>query len=296
MRNIKKVWLMVSAVSITLGLSSCEKTISTKGADASLDSLAMARGYVNGRQLTDQVDFMTMMGQNVNKEQVLKGMQEGMANSSDSTKMWYYQGLIMGYQMAQSNDADKVNNQIFLDYFLAGFKKDSTKMNWSMQEMQEYLSSAEQALQEKKQIEQEKALKEQYKQNIEDGAKYLEDFKKGEGVVVLPSGVAYKVLKAGTGKEKPTSQDTVEVFYIGRHTNGEVFDKSGETPVTFGVTGVIKGWTEVLQEMTVGEKVEVVIPYESAYGTAGSGQDIKPYETLVFEVELVSIKKAEEKK
>ncbi len=112
-----------------------------------------------------------------------------------------------------------------------------------------------------------------------------------EGVVTLPSGLQYKVLKEGSGP-KPTPSDTVECNYKGTLIDGTEFDstaKHGDKPSTFPVTGVIKGWTEALQLMPVGSKWQLVIPPDLAYGDRGAGGVIPPNATLVFEIELVSI-------
>jgi len=110
------------------------------------------------------------------------------------------------------------------------------------------------------------------------------------GVMTLPSGLQYKVLKEGTGP-KPTAQDTVLCNYRGTLIDGTEFDSSykrGE-PLKIPVSGVIKGWTEALQLMPVGSKWQLVIPPDLAYGERGAGEDIGPNSTLVFEVELMSI-------
>lgn len=110
------------------------------------------------------------------------------------------------------------------------------------------------------------------------------------GVVTLPSGLQYKILKEGTGP-KPTLDDKVVCNYRGTLIDGKEFDSSykrGE-PATFPVKGVIKGWTEALQLMPVGSKWQLVLPPSLAYGERGAGSDIGPNETLVFEVELLSI-------
>lgn len=123
------------------------------------------------------------------------------------------------------------------------------------------------------------------------GVKFLAENAKKEGVVVLPSGLQYKVLQKGEGKT-PQRTDKVKVHYEGRLVNGKVFDASkrhGDKPVEFGVTDVIKGWTEALLLMPVGSKWQLYIPYDLAYGARGTGRDIKPYATLVFDVELVDI-------
>lgn len=286
---MKTLLLVATVAVVTLGTIAC-KGISTNGADASLDSLAMARGYTTGQQIGQQIDFSTMMGQKIDKEELLKGIADGMANSQDSSKMWYYQGLIMGYQMGSGNNADKVNNKIYLEYFQYGMNQDSVKVTWKNEDMMNYLTEAEQKLAEKKKAEEAEKKQEEFKENIKEGEEYIEKFKKEEGVKVLPSGVAYKVLQEGTGTDHPTTEDNVKVNYNGTFVNGESFDKSGDEPASFGVTHVIPGWTEVLQEMVVGEKIKVVIPYDKAYGAEGSG-NIAPYKTLIFEVELVAIEK-----
>lgn len=126
--------------------------------------------------------------------------------------------------------------------------------------------------------------------NKQEGAAFLAENKKKEGVKTLASGLQYKVIKEGTGKTpKPT--DTVVTQYRGALVNGTEFDSSykrGE-PATFPVNGVIRGWTEALQLMKEGSKWQIVVPPELAYGEQGAGP-IGPNATLIFEVELVSIK------
>ena len=131
--------------------------------------------------------------------------------------------------------------------------------------------------------------------NKKEGETFLASNKSKEGIVALPSGLQYKILKEGTGP-KPTSGDTVSCNYSGKLINGKEFDSSYKRgqPASFPVTGVIKGWTEALQLMPVGSKWQLFIPPDLAYGDRGAGQDIGPGETLIFEVELLSI--AEQKK
>src|SRR5712671_1788211 len=126
--------------------------------------------------------------------------------------------------------------------------------------------------------------------NKKEGAAFLASNKTKEGVVTLPSGMQYKILKEGTGP-KPTATDSVVCNYRGTLINGTEFDSSYKRgqPATFPVVGVIKGWTEALQLMPVGSKWQLVIPSSLAYGERGAGGDIGPNATLVFEVELMSI-------
>ena len=122
------------------------------------------------------------------------------------------------------------------------------------------------------------------------GEKFLAENKDKEGVVTLPSGLQYKILKEGNGP-KPKASDTVKCHYEGRLIDGTVFDSSirrGE-PAEFPVGGVIQGWVEALQLMPVGSKWQLYIPSEMAYGSHGAGQAIGPDETLIFDVELLAI-------
>jgi len=121
------------------------------------------------------------------------------------------------------------------------------------------------------------------------GEAFLADNKSKEGVVALPSGLQYKILTAGNGP-KPTTSDTVTCNYRGTLLNGKEFDSSAKhgQPLSFPVGGVIAGWTEALQLMPVGSKWQLFIPADLAYGDRGNG-DIGPGETLIFEVELLSI-------
>ena len=134
-------------------------------------------------------------------------------------------------------------------------------------------------------------------ENLAAGTKFLADNKKREGVKVTKSGLQYEILSAGKGA-KPTPLDTVTVHYHGTLIDGSVFDSSvdRQTPATFPVNGVIAGWTEALQLMEVGAKYKLFIPADLAYGKNGAGRDIGPNSTLIFEVELLSIKGQEEKK
>ena len=123
-----------------------------------------------------------------------------------------------------------------------------------------------------------------------DGEKFLAENAKREGVQVTASGLQYEVLEATIG-QKPKATDTVKVHYEGTLIDGTVFDSSykrGES-ISFPLNGVIKGWTEGLQLMSVGSKYKFFIPYQLSYGERGSGQQIPPYAALIFTVELLGI-------
>jgi FKBP-type peptidyl-prolyl cis-trans isomerase len=132
--------------------------------------------------------------------------------------------------------------------------------------------------------------KTQGEKNKKEGAAFLDEHKKKEGVKTTPSGLQYKIIKAGTGK-KPKATDTVTTHYRGTLIDGTEFDSSyaRSEPTSFRVNQVIKGWTEALQMMPAGSKWQIVIPSELAYGEQGAGPDIGPHSVLIFDIELISI-------
>ncbi len=123
-----------------------------------------------------------------------------------------------------------------------------------------------------------------------DNAAFLDANKKNDGVTTTASGLQYKVINTGKGKT-PGATDKVTVHYVGKLIDGTTFDSSVERnePITFEVGGVIPGWTEALQLMHEGDKWMLYIPHELAYGERGAGEQIPPYSTLVFEVELIKV-------
>jgi FKBP-type peptidyl-prolyl cis-trans isomerase FklB len=127
--------------------------------------------------------------------------------------------------------------------------------------------------------------------NMKEGLEFLTANKAKDGVVTTASGLQYKIITAGTGA-KPTKADTVVCNYKGTFINGTEFDSSYKRgkPAEFQVGGVIPGWTEALQLMPVGSKWELYVPSDLAYGSRGAGGAIGPNQTLIFEVELLSIK------
>jgi FKBP-type peptidyl-prolyl cis-trans isomerase FklB len=131
-----------------------------------------------------------------------------------------------------------------------------------------------------------------YKDYIAENEAFLAKNKQNSKIIETQSGLQYEVIKMGSGP-KPTAENTVKVHYVGTLINGTEFDSSVKRnePAQFQVMGVIKGWTEALQLMPVGSKFKLFLPQDLAYGSSGAGEVIKPYSTLIFEVELLEIVK-----
>ena len=202
-------------------------------------------------------------------------------NGLDSAS--YILGHSFGNQLAQ--DFSDIN----LQSFMAGIKKavdqDTANFGFSAQEANNFLRSYF-----------EKRQQEKYAKNLPEAEKFLADNKTKEGVITTESGLQYKVLKPGDGKQFPTDEDEVECLYRGTFLNGQEFDGTdlrGDQPARFMVGGVIKGWTEMLKLMSLGEKVQVWIHPNLGYGQMDNGV-IEPNSLLIFEMELVQIIKPEE--
>jgi FKBP-type peptidyl-prolyl cis-trans isomerase FklB len=162
------------------------------------------------------------------------------------------------------------------------------ELQQTLQAFQQKMMQQQQEAMSKKQDE----MKVVAEKNKADGKKFLEDNVKKTGVKSTASGLQYKVVKEGSG-DKPTDADVVETNYRGTTIDGKEFDSSAKhgSSFSFPVNGVIKGWSEALKMMPVGSKWELYVPSDLAYGDEGYGEDIPPGSTLVFEVELLSIKK-----
>lgn len=207
-------------------------------------------------------------------------------NPSNKDSVSYIVGTDYGSGIAEQMETfpGGMNTVAFLDAFVTGFNGDSARIKVAdaRQFIMTYVEAA--------QAEEQAANAEKHAAAAEEGVKFLEENAKAEGVTTTESGLQYKVITAGTGA-KPTTASQVSVHYHGTLIDGTVFDSSVErgTPATFGVTQVIKGWTEALQLMSVGDKWTLYIPSELAYGANPPGATIPPNAVLVFEVELLDI-------
>ena len=172
---------------------------------------------------------------------------------------------------------------------------DSKPMAMTDQELQTTLQAFQQKMMQKQQealSKKQEEMKGVAEKNEADGKKFLDDNAKKPGVKTTASGLQYKVIKEGSG-DKPKDTDVVETNYRGTTIDGKEFDSSAKhgSTASFPVNGVIKGWSEALKLMPVGAKWELYVPADLAYGAEGYGDDIAPGSTLVFEVELLNIKK-----
>lgn len=256
-----------------------------------VDTLSYAMGMAQTQGLKEylsdrlQIDTAYM-------DDFIKGLNDGANAGDDKKKAAYYAGIQIGQQI--SNQMVKgINHEVFggdstktisLKNFMAGFVSGTTGKKGLMT-----IEQAGRIAQEKMVSIKAKAMEKQYGPNKVSGEKFLAANKKKPGVVTLPSGVQYKVIKEGNG---PMPKDTsmVKVQYEGKTIDGNVFDSSykrGE-PVSLRANQVIKGWTEALVHMPVGSVWEVYIPQNLAYGEREQGQ-IKPFSVLIFKIELVSL-------
>ena len=193
------------------------------------------------------------------------------------------QGMLPDVQRDFTDTPDTLIEEVFYRGFIDAVKNDSTVMT---------AKQAEDLFKEKQKVN--KAAKMEKLTKI--GREFLEANAKKDSVITTASGLQYKVLKEGDG-EVPQRSDKVKVNYEGRLIDGTVFDassKHGNEPASFRADQVIKGWTEALTMMPVGSKWQLFIPQHLAYGERQTGQ-IPPYSTLIFDVELVGIEKAEPK-
>ena len=209
------------------------------------------------------------------KEQVEVAPKVKLTSENDSAS--YAMGVYMGIQCANMLSAQNYNIDLFIKAFEAAIADAPLLM--TPEETVNFLNAYEKKVKERENAD-----------RIKLGESFLAENAKREGVHTTASGLQYQVVKMGEGP-KPVSTDVVKVHYEGTLLDGTKFDSSIDRgkPTEFPLNRVIKGWTEGLQLMPVGSKFTFYIPYQLAYGTQGAGNLIKPYSTLIFEVELLEI-------
>ena len=257
-----------------------------------MDSLAYTMGMAQTQGLKDYLTGKMEMD-TAYFDDFIRGLKE-VATSTDKKQNAYHLGILIGQQL-NSQMLKGVNEEIFgkettqsidKDLYLEGFIAGTMGKGGIIS-----VDAAQKYVQENMEKIKDRNLEQQYGANKEAGIKFLAENKTKEGVVTTASGLQYKIITKGTG-EIPTADSKVKVHYKGTLLDGTEFDSSYKRnePATFGAGQVIKGWTEALTLMPVGSKWELYIPYDLAYGSRDAGP-IKPFSTLIFEVELLGIEK-----
>jgi FKBP-type peptidyl-prolyl cis-trans isomerase FklB len=227
-------------------------------------------------------------------DEFIKGLNEGATIGDDKAKAAYIAGVQIGqqvgsqmvqglnYEIFGNDSTQQISSKNLIAGFVAGVTGKKQLMN---------LNQARMLAEEKMHTVKAAAMEKQFGDYKKQNEKYLADNAKKPGVVTLPSGLQYKVLSEGTGAT-PADTSLVKVNYEGKTIDGKVFDSSfkRKAPVEMRANQVIKGWTEALTHMKAGGKYEVYIPQQLAYGERAQGEQIKPFSTLVFTIELLEVK------
>lgn len=274
------------------GLASCGQSGTPKAnMKSDIDTLSYMVGVSNSQGLKDYV--VGRLGVDTTyMADFIKGIKEGMKNTSDKEKA-YMAGMQIGQQVS-GDMYEAINNQLFAgdstttmskENFLAGFIAAVEENSLVAPD------SASMYVRTKSEEIKTKALEAKYGEYKKENEEFLANNKSKDGIKVTESGLQYRIIKEGKG-EIPTKTSRVKVHYKGTMIDGTEFDSSYERkePTTFRADQVIKGWTEALTMMPVGSKWELYIPQELGYGSREAGK-IKPFSTLIFEVELISIEK-----
>ena len=289
---MKKI-VLFAAIAAAAGLASCTAQAPKANLKSEIDSLSYSMGV---NQTNGLMDFVkgTMGIDSVHMADFMKGLLDGVQPTSKKEKA-YLVGVQVGQQISDDRMFNNYNKQLFdndstlslsKDDFIAGFIESvKGKAVFTMNDARNFIQTHAETIKAK-------TLEKKYADNKAAGEKFLAENKTKEGVVTTESGLQYKIIKAGKG-EIPTNTSTVKVNYKGTLIDGTEFDSSYKRnePASFRADQVIKGWTEALTMMPVGSKWELYIPQELAYGSRDTGGQIKPFSTLIFEVELLEIEK-----
>lgn len=267
----------------------CSETCKT--APIVLKSAADSLSYATGMTMTNGLDAYLEQQFGITKELMpdfIRGLKEGISKRKDANFAAHGVGIAVSRQIESrllpnmvsqfEESKSPIDTEILYSGIVAAMSKDTTMM--SPATAAKFFKEQEIAIRQQREAE-----------NKAKNEAFMTENKAKEGVVTLPSGLQYRIIKKGTGAI-PKATDDVQVIYEGKTIDGKVFDstaKHGTEFDTFNVGGLIKGWTEALQLMPVGSKWEIFIPYNLAYGERGAGRDIAPYSTLIFTLELKDI-------
>lgn len=288
---MKKLIFACLAAALAAGtFTSCKNTSAEVRND--VDSISYAAGVMYSDGLLDYQINRNGLDSAYVKE-FIKGIQDGAKDKSAKEKA-YNAGLMIGDQIKNQifpmineqilgNDSARVvNEEVFFDTFIRALNGEA--MDMTSDKAQIFIREASEKNHEKQ-------MEAQYGANKAAGKAWLENNKTADGVVTTESGLQYKIIKLGNG-EKPSATDRVVCNYRGTLIDGTEFDSSYKRnePTTFALNSVIPGWTEGFQLMPAGSKFELYVPYELAYKAQDRG-NIKPFSTLIFEIEFLKIEK-----
>ena len=290
MRKLMSIAVLSFAALFIVSFFSCNSQIPKADLKTAVDSVSYAQGVLSAQQVEQA--FMQLNLDESNKVDFIKGFLESFKiDPKDKKANANAVGKFFGFQMSQlipnfnaylfgEDSTRTVSKENFLSGYLSAVKND-TAILISRDEAQMYSMMAMENIRNE-------ANEKRFAGAKKENQEWLEKNKSNEGVVVLPSGLQYKVISEGSGA-KPVASDRVKVNYKGTRIDGEEFDSSESAE--FQVGGVISGWTEGLQLMSVGSKYMFYIPSDLAYKEQGAGEKIPPFSTLIFEVELLEIVK-----
>ena len=288
MKKIIITAMAAAAMLASCGGGSVQKS-NLSASSSQIDSISYMLGTANTQGLRMYAERQLGVD-SANWDKFLSGIESGI-NKTSKADIAFVEGQKIG-QNISGNMYEMMNRNLFEDdeeyrinknELIAGFMAAlNDKSVVTPEQAGEYLNTA---------VEEVKAKisEKKYGSIKKEGEEFLKENAEKEGVVTTPSGLQYKVIKEGTG-EKPAADSKVMVMYKGTLIDGTEFDSSKE-PVEFRVGSVVKGWQEALTMMPVGSKWMLYIPYDLGYGERGAGADIKPFSTLIFEIELLDIVK-----
>ena len=290
---MKKLRIVAALAIAAATFASCGNSTPKADMKNDVDSMSYCIGLVQSQYIRQAIE----QGQVIDTAYIyefIKGINEGVNAGDDKKKTAYYTGLQIGQQLA-TQLVKGVNHEVFgtdstktisLKNLLAGFVTGAAGKKGVMT-----VDQAQLLAQAKMKAIKAASMEKEFGANKKEGEKFLAENKKKPGVVTLASGLQYKVIKEGTGAI-PSDTTLVKVHYEGRTIDGKVFESSYKNgqPVEIRPKQFIPGWTEALTHMPAGSVWEVYIPQNLAYGERQAG-DIKPFSTLIFKIELVSVGK-----
>ena len=274
---MKKLTVVAALAIAAASFTACGNQAPKEDLKSDIDSLSYAFGIDQGQGVKQYLQQMNIDTAYI--DEFIKGLNDGATNMDDKKKAAYNAGIGVGMNM------NMVIQSISLSNFLAGFAASAKGNNKNMT-----VEKARQIEQKVPQAIQAKTAEKKFGDNKKKNDAYMAKVAKNPEMKALKQGVYYKEIKAGTGA-KPTASQVVKISYEGKTIDGKVFDKNNG--VTMQIGQAVPGFNEALLNMPVGAKWEVYIPYAAGYNAQQPSPDIKPFSTLIFTIEMLSIEKTE---